>query len=52
MVIVATLHLKKGGPSVQAKLARERAQGLEFIKTFVRVARPILGFFCLALAAA
>ena len=36
------LNLKKGGPSVQAKVARERAQSLEFIKTFVRVARPVL----------
>ena len=36
------LNLKKGGPSVQAKVARERAQSLEFIKTFVRVAWPVL----------
>ena len=27
---------------MQAKVARERAQSLEFIKTFVRVARPVL----------
>ena len=36
------LNLKKGGPGAQAKVARERAQSLKFIKTFVRVARPVL----------
>ena len=36
------LNLKKGGPSVQAKVARERVQSLEFIKTFVRIARRVL----------
>ena len=36
------LNLKKGGSSVQAKAARERAQSLGFIKTFVGVARPVL----------
>ena len=35
-------NLKKGGPSVQAKVAHERAQSFEFIKTFVKVARPLL----------